>query len=65
MADKYLKKNISKEREIELLEELLMNDTYLSQAISNTDLPIMVQNIKNDFYILNDTLLGKYIIKDS
>ena len=43
--------------------KLLLNDSYLAQAISKSDLAIMKQNITNDVYILNDTLIGTSLTK--
>lgn len=41
--------------------KLLLNDSYLAQAIS--DLAIMKQNITNVVYILNDILIGTSLTK--
>ena len=48
-------KPMTKAREIELLEELSNPNSYFYYAFSEGDIQIMIQNIRNDFFILKGT----------
>lgn len=54
------KGNFTKAQEIEMLEALAAADTYFADTFQN-DVPLMCQNIRNDFPILTGTSIDNSI----
>lgn len=53
--------NVSKEKEIDLINYLLSNDSYLAQEFTEDDLKSMILNIKNDLPVFLNTTVGDKI----